>query len=172
MERARVRLALIAAVAENGVIGRDNALPWRLPGDLAHFRRVTMGKPIVMGRRTFESIGRALPGRSNIVITRNPAFEAQGCRVVHALEPALELAVDIALEDAVEELVVIGGAAIYAGALPRADRIYLTQVRAPVPGDTFFPDTDWTRWRETEREDHDGGESNAYPYSFVVYERH
>lgn len=166
-----MRLALIAAVAENGVIGKDNALPWRLPGDLAHFKRVTMGKPIVMGRRTFESIGRALPGRTNIVISRTPAYVAPGCRVVNALAPALELASDIAREDAMEEAVVIGGAAIYAGALPRAERLYLTQIHARVPGDTFFPDIDWTQWCEIEREHHDAVDPDTPAYSFVVYER-
>ena len=120
---AVIRLAIIVAVAENGVIGRDNALPWKLPEDMRHFRRVTMGKPIVMGRKTFESIGQPLPGRTNIVITHNPSFRAEGVKVAPSLEEALHLAEQTASADGVEEAVVIGGSEVYRLAIPLADRL-------------------------------------------------
>ncbi len=166
-----MRLALIVAAAENGVIGRDNKLPWHLPEDLGYFKRVTMGKPIVMGRKTYESIGRPLPGRTNIVITRNPEWQAEGVRALPDLEAALALAEEIALIDGAEELMVIGGAEIYAAALPLADRIYLTRVHADVSGDAWLPDIDWSQWRELARERHGAGEGNPYDYSFLVYGR-
>ena len=128
-----VGLSVIVAAARNGVIGRNNALPWHLPEDLRYFKRVTMGKPIVMGRKTWESIGRPLPGRTNIVITRRPDYAAEGARVVGSLEEALSLAEDIALIDGSNELLVIGGAEIYKAALPLASRLYLTEVQADVP---------------------------------------
>ena len=160
-------VAIIAAVADNGVIGRENALPWRLPEDLRHFKRITMGKPVIMGRRTWDSIGRPLPGRTNIVITRNPSFAAAGVEVVASLEEALALAGHIAAADGVEEAVVIGGAEIYRAAIPRADRLYITEVHARFEGDARLPAIDWSQWRETSREDHTGGLN----YSFVRYER-
>ncbi len=166
-----VWVSVIVAAAENGVIGRGNALPWHLPEDLRYFRRVTMGKPLVMGRRTFESIGRPLPGRTNIVISRNPRFRAEGTRVVASLDDALQLARDIALADGVDELLVIGGAEIYAQAIPRADRLYLTLVHAAVEGDALLPPIDWREWRETGRERHRGSGDNPHDYSFLVYER-
>lgn len=166
-----VWVSVIVAAAENGVIGRGNALPWHLPEDLRYFRRVTMGKPLVMGRRTFESIGRPLPGRTNIVISRNPQFRAEGTRVVASLDDALQLARDIALADGVDELLVIGGAEIYAQAIPRADRLYLTLVHAAVEGDALLPPIDWREWRETGRERHRGSGDNPHDYSFLVYER-
>ena len=166
-----IRLAVIVAAAENGVIGRNNGLPWHLPQDLRYFKRVTMGKPIVMGRKTFESIGRPLPGRANIVITRNPDFTAEGVRVVASLDEALRLAGDIALIDGAQELVVIGGAEIYKASIPRADRLYITEVHATVQGDAFLPDIDWVHWREVGREHHAASDANPYDYSFVVYER-
>jgi dihydrofolate reductase len=162
------RLALIVAVADNGVIGRNNALPWRLPEDMRYFKRVTMGKPIVMGRKTFESIGKPLPGRTNIVITRNPAFQAEGVTVVSSLAAALELATRIAQRDGAQETVVIGGAEIYRAALPQANRLYLTEVHTVVEGDAVLPAIDWTQWRETSRERHAG---QPFDYSFVRYER-
>ena len=164
-------LALIAAVAENGVIGRDNALPWHLPGDLAYFKRNTLGKPVIMGRHTFESIGRPLPGRANIVISRRPDYAPEGVEMVQSMHGALGLAAEIAREDRVDEAVVIGGARVYAEALDQANRLYLTEVHAAVQGDVYFPDIDWTRWREEWRERHDAGGSNPYDYSFVVYSR-
>ena len=166
-----VKLAIIVAAAQNGVIGRNNALPWHLSEDLKYFKRMTMGKPIVMGRKTFESIGRPLPGRTNIVITRNETYSAEGVKVVAALEDALALAENIALIDGVDEAVVIGGAEIYATAIPVAARLYLTEVHADVEGDAFLPDIDWSQWREMSRERHVAREPNPFDYSFVVYER-
>jgi dihydrofolate reductase len=166
-----VKLALIVAASENGVIGRENALPWHLPEDLRHFRRLTMGKPIIMGRRTFESIGRPLPGRTNIVITRNTRLDAPGVRVVSTLEEALDLGSSIARADEMTEMLVIGGAEIYRAALPRAHRLYLTEVHAQVTGDVKLPPVDWTQWRECSRERHGSGGSNPYDYSFVVFDR-
>lgn len=166
-----VGLSVIVAAARNGVIGRNNALPWHLPEDLRYFKRVTMGKPIVMGRKTWESIGRPLPGRTNIVITRRPDYAAEGARVVGSLEEALSLAEDIALIDGTDELLVIGGAEIYRAALPLASRLYLTEVHADVPGDAYLPEVDWAQWREVSRESFAASETNPYDYSFVVYER-
>ncbi|GHD35376.1 type 3 dihydrofolate reductase [Parahalioglobus pacificus] len=166
-----MQLSLIVAAARNGVIGRNNALPWHLPEDLKYFKRVTMGKPILMGRKTFESIGRALPGRTNLVITRNNEWQAEGVQGVRSLEAALSLAEDIALIDGVDELMVIGGAQIYAEALPRAERIYLTEVDADVEGDAYLPAIDRSAWREVSREVHAPSETNPYPYSFVVLDR-
>ena len=171
MDTRAVCLSVIVAAAENGVIGRDNALPWHLPEDLRYFKRVTMGKPLVMGRRTFESIGRPLPGRTNIVISRNPHFRAEGVRVSASLDDALQLARDIAVAEGVGELLVIGGAEIYAEAIPRADRLYLTLVHAAVEGDAFLPPINWQEWRETGRERHRGSGENPHDFSFVVYER-
>jgi dihydrofolate reductase len=168
---AVIRLAVVVAAAENGVIGRNNALPWHLPEDLRNFKRVTMGKPIVMGRKTFESIGRPLPGRTNIVISRNPGYQAAGVRLVASLAEALELAGAVAAGDGVTEMVVIGGAEIYALALPRATRLYFTRVHAAVEGDSLLPPIDWSRWREISQERHAAAGSNPYDYSFLVYER-
>ncbi|MEZ5502124.1 MAG: dihydrofolate reductase [Halioglobus sp.] len=164
-------LAIIVAVAENGVIGRDNALPWHLSEDLRHFKRVTMGKPVIMGRKTFQSIGRPLPGRANIVITRNPDFRAEGTSIVASLEEALELSGQLAMIDGAAESVVIGGARIYELAIPLADRLYVTEVHASVEGDAVLPPIDWTRWREASRERHAARAPNPYDFSFVCYER-
>ena len=166
-----IRLAIIVAAAQNGIIGRNNALPWHLPEDLRYFKRRTLGKPIVMGRKTYESIGRPLPGRTNIVISRNAGFAADGIKVVRSLDEALRLADDIAQIDGVDELVVIGGAEIYREALPRAERLYLTEVHAVIQGDAVLPDIDWAQWREVGRERHAAEAPNPYDYSFVVYER-
>ena len=166
-----MHLAIIVAASRNGVIGRNNALPWHLPGDLQYFKRVTMGKPILMGRKTFESIGRPLPGRTNVVISRNPAFQAEGVKIVGTLNEALELARDMALIDGVDELVVIGGEQIYREALPRTQRLYLTEVHADVDGDAYLPDICREDWREVSRELHGASDTNPYDYSFVVLER-
>ncbi len=165
-----ISLAAIVAAADNNVIGRNNALPWDLPADLAYFRRRTMGKPILMGRRTFESIGRPLPGRSNIVITRSASYAAAGIRVVSSVDAALELAEEIALIDGGEEMVVIGGAEIYALTLPRLDTLYLTRVHAEPEGDAWLPEIDWDAWEEREREYHpaDGGHP---AHTFLTYTR-
>ncbi|CAG4884944.1 Dihydrofolate reductase type 3 [Georgfuchsia toluolica] len=156
-------LTLIAAVARNGIIGRNNTLPWRLPEDLKHFKALTTGHPIVMGRKTWESLGQPLPGRHNIVITRDAAYHAAGATVVNSLEGALHLANDA------EELFVIGGAEIYRLALPLADRLQLTELDADFAGDTHFPDVDRITWRETIRERHRS--ASSFDYAFVTYER-
>jgi dihydrofolate reductase len=166
-----LKLSLIAAVADNGVIGRDNKLPWYLPQDLRYFRAVTMGKPVVMGRRTWESMNRPLPGRTNIVITRQAGYQAEGAYVVADLDSAVTLAERVGLADGVEEVMVIGGAEIYRMALPGADRLYLTEVHTEVTGDVFFPAWDRSAWAEVSREDVPPRDSDAPAYSFVVYER-
>jgi len=160
-----VRLSIIAAVAENGVIGRNNALPWRLPADLRHFRRLTTGHPIVMGRRNYESIGRPLPQRTNIVVTRRVGYRAPGCVVVHSLEDALVAA------DGAAEIFITGGADVYAQTIERAERFYLTRVHANVAGDIYFPACDWSAWRETARDRHEADADHAHAYSFITLER-
>lgn len=165
------RLALMAAKAANNIIGRDNALPWYLPNDLKYFKQVTLGKPIIMGRRTWESLQRPLPGRTNIVITRQADYRAEGAKVVGTLDEALKRAEQVALIDGRDEVVVIGGAQIYQLALPRADRLYLTEVHAEVEGDTWFPEVDASQWREMGRDDFDAEGPNPYDYSFVIYDR-
>ena len=167
-----MKLALIWAMSRNRVIGRNNALPWHLSEDLRYFKRVTMGKPIIMGRKTWESIGRPLPGRTNIVITRDQNFQAAGVRVVHSLDDALRLAEHVGVIEGAEEVIVIGGAEIYALALPKAERLYLTQVHAEVEGDAWFPEFDLSQWQELAREDFKAEGPNPYPYSFIVLERH
>lgn len=158
-------LALIAAVAENGVIGARGALPWRLPDELAHFRRTTLGKPVLMGRRTFVSLGRPLPGRANVVLSRDPAFAAPGCEVARDLASAL------ALHAAAAEQIVIGGAALYVEALPRAARIYLTRIHARPEGDVHFPALDPAEWRESTLEEHAADERHAHAYTVLLLER-
>jgi dihydrofolate reductase len=166
MSAARPLVSLIVAMAQNGVIGRANALPWeRLPEDLKRFRAFTLGKPVLMGRKTFESIGRPLPARANLVLTRDRAWSAPGVIVVHSVEEALAQAADS------HELVVIGGAEIYRLVLPFARRIYLTHVHADVPGDTFFPDFDPTQWDDVECRMHPADDEHAYPVTFVTLER-
>lgn len=166
-----MRIALIVAMSRNRVIGRNNALPWYLPEDLRFFKRVTHGKPIIMGRRTHESIGRPLPGRQNLVVTRNPEWRSEGIVAVGSLEEALSRAEAQAVSDGVEERVVIGGSRIYAEALPLASRLYMTEVHAEIEGDTFFPEINWDLWHESTREDFPASENNPFPYSLVTYER-
>ena len=149
----------------NGVIGAGGALPWRLPADLRYFRSVTMGKPILMGRRTHASIGRPLPGRENVVLSRDREYTAPGCTVMHSVDEVLGRFADV------EEIMVTGGADLYAEMLPRADRIYLTRVHAEVAGDTHFPQFDPEHWHEIERQDFPADHENEFPYSFSVLER-
>ncbi len=158
-------IGLVVAMAEGRVIGAGGRLPWHLPADLRHFRALTLGKPIVMGRRTFESIGRPLPGRTNIVVTRDPELRAAGISIARDLEAALCMARPLG------EVMVIGGAAIYVQALPLCGRIYLTEIHAEISGDTWFPAYDPDEWRERARTDHPPDPANRYPYSFVVLER-
>lgn len=171
LEESPMKLALIAAMAQNRVVGVDNKLPWHLPEDLKYFKRITTGKAVIMGRKTYESIGRPLPNRTNIVITRSAEFSAPGIEVVNSLDAAIELAENVSLINAVDEVMVIGGAQIYEAALPQADRLYLTHVHANVEGDAYFPDVDMGRWKELGREDYDASETNPYNYSFVVYDK-
>ena len=157
-------VTLIAAVARNGVIGRDNSLIWRLRSDLRRFRALTMGKPVVMGRKTWDSIGRPLPGRRSLVITRDRSLTIPGATVVHDWSGALDAAGG-------DELMVVGGAEIYALALPQADRLHLTEVEAEPPGDAYFPLFDRADFRETLREAHGPGERDEFAFQFVDLER-
>ena len=159
------RLELVVAVARNGVIGLGNGLPWRLPADLAHFKRVTIGHPILMGRRTWDTIGRPLPGRQNIVLSRDSAFRAAGASVVHSLAEARAAA------GGAERLMVIGGAELYRACLDQAEVLHLTEIEADVEGDTSFPPWCREQWQEVWREDHRADERHAYAYSFVTLMR-
>lgn len=158
-------------MAENRVIGRNNSLPWHLSEDLKYFKATTMGHCIIMGRKTWESIGRPLPGRTSIVVSKNSEYEAEGARVVNSLEEAMNLAESIAEIDGTEEAFVIGGAGLYAAALPRAQRFHLTRVHAEVEGDTYLQEFDEGQWREVKRIDFDHNEANPYDYSICVLER-
>jgi dihydrofolate reductase len=165
MSAGQPLISLIVAMAQNGVIGRDNSLPWRLPDDLKRFRAFTFGKPILMGRKTFESIGRPLPGRINLVLTRDRSWYAEGVIAVHSVEEALTQA------GSSDELVAIGGAEIYRLVLPFARRIYLTHVHADVPGNITFPEFDSTQWADVEYNSQPADDEHAYPLTFVTLER-
>jgi dihydrofolate reductase len=155
-------ISLIWAMDERGTIGLGNGMPWHLPNDLAYFKRVTQGHTVVMGRKTFESIGKPLPGRRNVVLTRDREFQVEGCMVVHSLE-------DVPREDG--ELFVVGGAKVYGEFLPLADRLYVTRIRHEFAGDAFFPEVDWSKWRLVSAEEGVVDEKNRYPHVFEVYER-
>ena len=161
-------VALVVAIAENGVIGREGGLPWRLSTDMKRFKAVTMGKPVIMGRKTWESIGRPLPGRRNVVITRNAGFVAEGAECVPSLDAALALA---GAGQAGVEVCVIGGGEIYRQALPMADILHVTHVHAALDGDAFFPPIDPEMWAEVSREAVPAGEKDVYATSYVVYQR-
>jgi dihydrofolate reductase len=166
------QIALVVARARNGVIGRDGRLPWRLRSDLQWFKANTIGKPCIMGRATWASLPlKPLPGRLNIVLSRDPDFRLEKALVCTTLEEALEVARETATEDGVSEVAVIGGAAIFAAALPRAKRIYLTEVDADVEGDTYMPAFDETDFVEIRSESHPAGETDDYPFTFRVLER-
>lgn len=162
---ARPRISLVLAVADNGVIGRDNRLPWHLPADLRHFKALTVDKPIVMGRLTWESLPGLLPRRRHIVVTRDAGYRAEGAEVVHSIDEALAAAGDV------PEIMIVGGSVLYAEMLPRADRIYLTRIHHLFEGDAYFPDPDPQIWREIEREDHASDQKNSYSYSFITFQR-
>ncbi len=164
-----MRLSLIWAMTRNRVIGRNNALPWRLPDEMRHFMRTTIGKPVIMGRRQFESMGKPLPKRENIVLSRNSGFSPDGTVVVSTLNDAINRARNVCGDSG--EAMVIGGAQIYALALPRADRLYCTLIDAELDGDTWFPEFDESRWREVSRETHDADVRHAYAYTMRVLER-
>lgn len=158
-------LSIIAAMADNGVIGIDNRLPWNLPADMKWFRQQTLGKPVLMGRKTFDSIGRPLPKRRNIVVSREAGLEIEGCEVARSIDAALELCA------AEAEVMIIGGASFYQQMLPRAGRLYLTLVHTEVEGDAWFPEIDFNQWREVARSDHAADQANAFACSFVILER-
>lgn len=161
---------IVVAVSDNGVIGDGEKMPWHLPADLKRVKQITMGKPLVMGRKTFQSIGKPLPGRTNIVVTRDRGFKAKGVEVVHDLSEALDLARRVALGDGVDEIVVFGGAEIYRQALDKVQRMHLTEIHLDVEGKTRFPDYDRTAWKETARTDHPERDDSP-AHSFVTLER-
>lgn len=169
-------LSLIAAVGKNNELGINNQLLWNLPSDLKHFRDITSGHPVIMGRKTFESIGRPLPNRKNIVITRDESYTAPGIYVAHSLDEALQIAATeqgSKFEEVDEEVeaFVIGGGQLYLEALPRAQRLYLTHVDAALPADTYFPEVSCDEWEEISSESHDADSEHAYNYRFAVYKR-
>lgn len=160
-------LSAIVAMDENRVIGLDNKMPWHLPADLKHFKTVTAGHPVLMGRKTFHSIGKPLPNRTNIILTRDPQFSAQDCLVVSQIEVALSMANELDQN----EVFVIGGAEVYRQLLPRVQRLYLTIVHHQFHGDTFFPEWKAEEWREISREKHAADDNNRYDYTFLILER-
>lgn len=170
------RLALVVARARNGVIGRDGGLPWRLRSDLQRFKAITIGKPCLMGRATWESLPlKPLPGRLNVVLTRDQSYEpdgmARGALVCASLDEAIEIAREQAAEDGMDEICLIGGAQLYADALPRAKRLYITEVEAEPEGDTLFPAFDETAWIETSSEHHEPGEKDDHAFTFRILDR-
>ena len=166
-----VRVSLIVAMASNRCIGINNELPWKLPEDLKYFKHVTCGKALILGRTTYDSLGRPLPNRTNIVMTRDASWEGPiGTRVVHSLEAALALADAVAVSNYQDEVVVIGGAEIYAQLLPQVERMYITEVHTEVAGDVFFPEINTVEWQEISRQKH-SDETSGIGYDFVVYDR-
>lgn len=158
-------ISFVAAMGKNKVIGRNNSLPWTMPADMKRFKELTMGKPVIMGRKTFESIGAPLPKRTNIIITRAQDYKAEGCIVVHSADEALNAAKNT------KEAMVIGGSQIYKEFLPRANRMYLTIIDAGFKGDTYFPEYNIEEWEETEYEEHERDAENQYDYAFITLER-
>jgi len=156
-------ISLVCAMANNRVIGKDNKMPWHLPADLKHFKSVTLAKPIVMGRKTYESIGRALPGRQNVIISRNTDYKVDGCDVVHSIDAAIELL------NAEVEIMFIGGGFLYAQMIEQADKLYLTFIDLEVDGDTFFPEYEQLGFKEVARQKHLKDEKNPYDYQFVDF---
>jgi dihydrofolate reductase len=161
-----MKISIIAALGENRVIGAQGKIPWHLPADFQKFKALTLGHPVIMGKNTFESIGKPLPGRTNIVLTKDPNYAAEGCVVAHSLDDALALAGKES-----EEIFIIGGGAVYELALPLADTLYLTEVHGIFEGDAFFPEFNEDEWRLVSSEPHTKDEKNAYDYEFRVYER-
>jgi dihydrofolate reductase len=159
-------ISFLVAMDNRQVIGKDNDLPWHLPADLAYFKRVTMGHSIIMGRKTHESIGRALPGRQNIILTRNSDYQVPGCEVLHSLGEVKRLN-----SETNQELFVIGGAELFKELLPLADRLYITHIHHDFEGDTFFPNLGWDEWKVSSREQGIKDEKNPYDYEYVVYDR-
>lgn len=166
-----IKISMVVAVAQNGTIGRDNDMPWRLSTDLKRFKALTLGKPVIMGRKTWESIGRPLPGRLNVVISRNADFAVQGATVVHSLEEAIEVAKNHAEQAQIDEICIIGGGNIYTQAMPMADIVHLTHVLADIEGDTGFPELDPAEWQVIASENVPVGEKDNYPTRYCVYKR-
>jgi dihydrofolate reductase len=166
-----VAVAIIAAVAANGVIGHGNTIPWHLPSDFAHFKRMTVGKPLIMGRRTFESIGRPLPNRTNIVVTRQEGYQPEGVLVISSFEAALEHAQEIAKADRANEVMIGGGAEIYAQALPIADRLYITHVGATPEGDAYFPQVSLEQFKESGVIDVPANPNDSAAFRIKIYRR-
>jgi dihydrofolate reductase len=164
-------IALIAAVAQNGVIGSGGEIPWRLPSDFAFFKRITLGKPVIMGRKTFESIGRPLPGRTNLVVTTRPGYQPEGVEVVPSLEAALDRAAEIATRDGAEELMVIGGGEVYRAVIGRADRLYITHVAVSPEGDARFPEIDPGVWQVDRTLDIARTDKDSAAFAVKVYTR-
>nr|WP_321443929.1 dihydrofolate reductase [uncultured Cohaesibacter sp.] len=171
VEQKAPKLVFHYAVASNGVIGKDNDMPWHVSSDLKRFKAMTMGKPLIMGRKTFASIGRPLPGRTNIVVTRDPDFSAEGIKVVGDIDAALDRARAIAEAGHVDEIAVIGGGSIYNALWERADRLYVTHIEAEPDGDTFLPAIDAAQWQQISIEDPVQGEKDSAPMRFAIYER-
>ncbi len=170
-QAGRPALVFVVAVAENGVIGRDGGMPWRLKSDLQRFKRLTFGKPVLMGRKTFVSIGRPLPGRTNIVVTRDRAFAAQGAVIAPSIAAALDVARGDALRRFATEIAVIGGADLFAQLWDRAARLEITEIHAAPDGDTRLPPIDLSRWEEAARERHAAGPEDSADFSYVTYRR-
>jgi dihydrofolate reductase len=168
---AAPKITFVVAVAENGMMGKNGDLPWSLPGDLKQFKEITIGKPVVMGRITYESLGRALPNRPNIVLSRNPLYRVDDAKVVTTLDMALALATEDAERITADEISIIGGANVFAELMPRAERMYYTEVHASPEGDTRFPSFNRGDWREVARKGPLQGPKDQYPYSFVTLER-
>jgi dihydrofolate reductase len=160
-----MQLSIIVAMDRNRVIGKGDTLPWHISEDLKYFKRITMGKPIVMGRKTHESIGRPLPGRENIILTRDKNYQSDGCTVLHGVEEIFEHCKDS------EEVMITGGSEIYKHIFEKVSRLYLTEVHAEVTGDTFFPEYDRSEWKEVSREDYKADEKNEFDYSFLMLEK-
>ena len=161
-----MKISLIVAMASNRVIGLNNKMPWHLSADLKKFKQITMGSPILMGRKTYESIGRPLPGRTNIIISRNTIYQPAGCLVFNTIETALEAACK-----QTPELCIIGGSELYKALLPLADKLYLTLINQAVEGDTYFPEIDWNDWTEITREDINADTTTPFSYSFLTLEK-
>jgi len=161
-----MQLSIIVAMDRNRVIGKGDSLPWHISSDLKNFKKITMGKPIVMGRKTHESIGRPLPGRENIILTRDESYQAEGCTILHSMYELFEHCKDV------EEVMITGGAEIYKLALNDAFHLYLTEVHTEIEGDTFFPEFDRSQWKEVSRQDFRADDKNEYDYSFVLLEKH
>jgi dihydrofolate reductase len=160
-----MQLSIIVAMDRNRVIGRGDTLPWHISSDLKNFKKITMGNPIIMGRKTHESIGRPLPGRENIILTRDKNYSSEGCTVLHSMDEIFEHCKEVV------EVMITGGSEIYKLSLEQATRLYLTEVHTEIEGDTFFPEFDRSEWREVSREDHSSDEKNEFDYSFVLLER-